>query len=484
MPGGARRGRPRPHPRREPRQPARAPRAAPRSVGDRAGLRRRRRSGRHSPGPPPRTGLPPAGWRPCPRTSRRLLLVAAAEPVGDVPLFWRAVQRLGIPPEAAGAAEAAGLIELRDRARFRHPLVRSAVYRSATPAERREVHRALADATDPAVDPDRRAWHQACAALHPDEAVATELERVGEARSRPRRRGGRGGVPRAVRRADARPGPPRAARARQRAVQGARRARSTTPRRCWRPLRRRRSTTPRGPALDLVRAEISFATNRGNDALPLLLAAAARLEPLDAGLARDTYLDALRAALFAGRLASGPGVRAGGRSRAQGGRHLSHPARATPCCDGLAVLFTDGYAPAAPAARTARCRRSPRGADPGRGPALQLARRRHGGVAVGRRLLGRPQPQAPGGRPDARARSARSPWPSTPAASCSCSPVTWRPPRRSVDETRVRHGDDGEHPGALRRDRPRRPARSRGAGRTVDPELSRATPSPAGKASG
>ena len=103
----------------------------------------------------------------CPRQSRRLLLAAAAEPVGDVPLLWRAVQRLGIRPEAAGAAEAAGLIELRDRARFRHPLVRSAVYRSATPAERREVHRALADATDPDVDPDRRAWHRARAAAAP-----------------------------------------------------------------------------------------------------------------------------------------------------------------------------------------------------------------------------------------------------------------------------------------------------------------------------
>src|SRR5206468_9473088 len=98
------------------------------------------------------------------------------EPVGDVRLLWRAVRRLGIRPEAAAAVEAAGLIELRDSARFRHPLVRSAVYRSATPADRREVHRALADATDADVDPNRRAWHRACAALNPDEAVAAELE--------------------------------------------------------------------------------------------------------------------------------------------------------------------------------------------------------------------------------------------------------------------------------------------------------------------
>ena len=114
---------------------------------------------------------------PLPAQTRRLLLLAAAEPVGDVPLLWRAAERLGIGREAAGAAEAAALIEIGARVRFRHPLVRSAAYRAAPAPERREVHRALADATDGRLDPDRRAWHRARAADGPDEAVAGELER-------------------------------------------------------------------------------------------------------------------------------------------------------------------------------------------------------------------------------------------------------------------------------------------------------------------
>jgi len=112
-----------------------------------------------------------------PAQTRRLLLLAAAEPVGDVPLLWRAAARLGIRPEAAAPAEADGLVEIGTRVRFRHPLVRSAFYRAAASHERREVHRALADATDARLDPDRRAWHRARAADGPDEDVAGELER-------------------------------------------------------------------------------------------------------------------------------------------------------------------------------------------------------------------------------------------------------------------------------------------------------------------
>ena len=112
-----------------------------------------------------------------PSDARRLLLVAAADPVGDPALVWRAAERLGIPESAADAVESEQLLSLSPRVAFRHPLVRSAVYRSAEPNARREVHRALAEATDPEIDPDRRAWHRAQAAGKPDEEVAAELER-------------------------------------------------------------------------------------------------------------------------------------------------------------------------------------------------------------------------------------------------------------------------------------------------------------------
>src|SRR2546421_58758 len=110
-----------------------------------------------------------------PADTRRLLLVAAAEPVGDPVLVWRAAGRLGIGVQAA--ADTDGLLTIGASVTFRHPLVRSAVYRAASPEDRRAAHRALADATDPAVDPDRRAWHLAQATAGPDEDVAPQLQR-------------------------------------------------------------------------------------------------------------------------------------------------------------------------------------------------------------------------------------------------------------------------------------------------------------------
>src|SRR6266536_2085998 len=111
-----------------------------------------------------------------PDQTRRLLLLAAADPSGDRPLVWRAAGRLGIPAQAGAAAVEAGLVEFGTRVRFRHPLVRSAAYRSASFSERQQMHAALAEATDPIADPDRRAWHRAQAAAGPDEEVAAELE--------------------------------------------------------------------------------------------------------------------------------------------------------------------------------------------------------------------------------------------------------------------------------------------------------------------
>jgi hypothetical protein len=122
-----------------------------------------------------------------PEQSRLLLLTAAADPAGDLALLWGAAERLGLGREAAVAAQAAGLLELRDKVVFRHPLVRSVVYRSAAASERQDVHRALAEVTDPERDPDRRAWHLAHAAVGPDEGVADELERSAD---RARGRGG------------------------------------------------------------------------------------------------------------------------------------------------------------------------------------------------------------------------------------------------------------------------------------------------------
>jgi len=161
---------------------------------------------------------------PLPAQTRRLLLVAAAEPVGEPTLVWRAAGRLGIGVEAADAAESEGLVEFGARVTFRHPLVRSGIYRSASPLERREVHRALAEVTNPHLDPDRRAWHLAQSASGPDENVASELERS----RRPcpgawRARGG-GRFPGTGDRADTRSGPARSPCARGRSGEARRRS--------------------------------------------------------------------------------------------------------------------------------------------------------------------------------------------------------------------------------------------------------------------
>ena len=239
--------------------------------------------------------------------TRRLLLVAAAEPVGEPVLVWRAAGRLGLGTDAATAAIEAGLVEFGSRVRFRHPLVRSAVYRSAPLAERQLVHRVLAEETDAGLDPDRRAWHRAQATTGPDEDVAVELERSA---GRARARGGVAAAAAFLERASAlTPDPARRGDRALAAAQAKHQAGAFDAALDLVAIAEREPLDARQRAnVDLLRGQIAFSSSHGSDAPPLLLRAAQRLEALDVELARDTYLEALVAALFAGRFAQGGGL--------------------------------------------------------------------------------------------------------------------------------------------------------------------------------
>ena len=239
-----------------------------------------------------------------PEEARRLLLVAAAEPVGDPVLLWRAAEQLGIEPGAVDDAERERLVAVGERVIFRHPLVRSAVYGSAAIEQRRAVHLALAEATDRDADPDRRAWHLAAAAAGPDETVAAELE---HSASRAQARGGLAAAAAFLQRAVALT--PDSARRRERALVAAQASVQAGGLLAARELL---ATAEAGPLdefqrarIDLLRAQLAFVSSRGTDATPLLLAAARRLEPLDISVARETYVDAFSAAMFGARL-NGP----------------------------------------------------------------------------------------------------------------------------------------------------------------------------------
>jgi DNA-binding CsgD family transcriptional regulator len=286
-----------------------------------------------------------------PADSRRLLLVAAVEPVGDVTLLWRAAERLGLAPAAAIAAEAAGLIELGARVRFRHPLVRSAVCRAADAGELREVHRALAEVTDPDSDPDRRAWHRAQAAVGPDEAVARELERSA---SRAQARGGLAAAAAFLERA-AELTEDRARRSARALAAASAKFDAGAPA-AAQELLAAAELAPLDPRQQAQRERLQAAVafnRRRIDALPLLLSAARRLEPLDAGWARTTYLDALGAPITAGRLGgSGELEQAAAAARAAP-PGPDPPRQIDLLLDGLAIRFTDGYAAGLPVLRRA-----------------------------------------------------------------------------------------------------------------------------------
>jgi DNA-binding CsgD family transcriptional regulator len=287
-----------------------------------------------------------------PADTRRLLVLAAADPSGNRSLMWQAAGRLGIPPAAARRAQEAGLADFGFQVRFRHPLARSAAYWSATAAGRREAHRALAAVTDAAADPDRRAWHRAQATDGPDEEVAAELERsAGRAQAR-------GGLAAAVAFLErsvlltvdpARLGE-RTVAAAQASLQAGAFGRALE-------LLTAAEAGPldelAGARAELLRAQVAFASGVGDDAPPLLLKAAARLEPLDLDLARETYLSAWGAAMFAGHLADAGDLREVSRA-ARAVPAPAHPPRAIDrLLDGLALLVTGSPTVAAPVLRQA-----------------------------------------------------------------------------------------------------------------------------------
>ncbi len=309
-------------------------------------------------------GLPPADHGPdqivegftrrvarLPDDAHRLLLLAAADPTGDPALIWRAARELGIAETTAETVAAEGLLTLGARVVFRHPLVRSAVYQVAEIDARRRVHLALAGATDPATDPDRRAWHLAQAASAPDESIAQLLEGSAD------RARARGGVAASAafleRSSELTVDPGRRARRALAAAEATRRAGGLDD------ALRLVATAEAGRLgeLELARAEVIraqiMAAGRGRDAPELLLATAQRLEASDIRVARQVYLDALAAALFAGRLAG-----------ASDARHVANAVRAAQpapdpprpedlLLDGLAALIVEGSAAGTPPLRKA-----------------------------------------------------------------------------------------------------------------------------------
>jgi DNA-binding CsgD family transcriptional regulator len=286
-----------------------------------------------------------------PEKTRRLLLIAAAEPTGDPILIWRAAARLGVGTDDAAPAAEDGLVDFGTRVRFRHPLVRSAIYQAAPVQDKQSVHRALAEVTDPDSEPDRRAWHRAEATGGPDEDVSKELERSAD---RARARGGLAAAAAFLERATmlTLETPQRSARALAAAsakVQAG----------AFDAAVNLLALAEGGPLsdfqrarADLIRAQLAYVMNRGSDAPPLLLKAAQRLEPIDGVLCRTTYLEALSAAMFAARLAVGGGVLEIARA-AEAAPRPATPRLSDLLLDGFAAYFTGGYAAGLPILRRA-----------------------------------------------------------------------------------------------------------------------------------
>jgi DNA-binding CsgD family transcriptional regulator len=280
-----------------------------------------------------------------PEATQQLMLLAAADPVGDATLLWRAAQRLSIETSALSPAEDADLLEIGARVRFRHPLLRSAVYRAASLGDRQSAHEALAAESDPEIDADRRAWHHALAAAGLDEDVAAELE---HSAGRAQLRGGLAAAAAFLERAATLTVDP--ARRARRALSAAQMKHQAGAPEAALALLASAQTGPLDELQraegELLRAEIAFTSNRGSEAPQLLLRAAKQLEPLDTKLARETYLEALMAAQFAGRFTAGAALEIAKAARAA-------PTTPTPrapdlLLDGLALMIIEGHRAAAP----------------------------------------------------------------------------------------------------------------------------------------
>jgi DNA-binding CsgD family transcriptional regulator len=282
--------------------------------------------------------------RALPEPTQHLLLLAAADPTGDPTLLWRAATTLGIPRSAAAGAEAERLIEIGLHVRFHHPLVRSAAYAAGAAGDRAAAHSALAGATDPEAYPERRVWHLAAAATGPDEAVASELERMAAAAQA---RGGLAGAAAFLERSVQLTAEPerRAERALAAAYAHmhagafddalglAAEARAVAV-----------DDVQRGRA-ERLKGQVQYASDPGPESPVLLLETARALEQLDVELARETYLDAWMASY-----AAGPFARPGGSLP-----EVSRAAQSAPPApdsapasglflDGLATMVTDGRA--------------------------------------------------------------------------------------------------------------------------------------------
>ncbi|MFG2944808.1 helix-turn-helix transcriptional regulator [Streptomyces adustus] len=285
--------------------------------------------------------------RSLPAETRQLLLIAAVEPVGDVALLRHAAERLGISVDTAVThAEASGLMTLGTWVRFRHPLVRSAVYRAVGFEERRRVHRALAESIDAGLHPERRVWHLASATVGPDEAVAAEL--VGSA-GRAHARGGIAAAAAFLHRATELTADPvrRGARALAAARAEYQAGAFDAARELVDAAELSHLDEVGAGQATLLRGQIMSAAKSASAGLPLLLEAAKRLQPYDSALAGQTYRDAIYAALTAGRLATG-GVRDVAEAVLSGPGPVDTASRESLLLRGLALVVTEDYTVGAP----------------------------------------------------------------------------------------------------------------------------------------